>query len=80
MDDNILKGIGLWLLAIGEAGFAFLLYWAITCCPELFINEFCIFIGSVIAASQILVVFFIKYFFGITDAEYHARNGTKPPE
>ena len=66
MDDVVIKGIGLWLLAIIESLFVFLAYMI-----GHFVNtipaEFAVMIASILGSSQVLIFLIIRKYFKITE-------------
>ena len=66
MDDVLMKGIGLWLLAIIEAFFifgAYLIGHFVNTIPA----EFAVMVASMLGSSQVLVFLIVRYYFKITE-------------
>ncbi len=66
MDDIVLKGLGVYLLAILSsvvAFLAFLIGHSVNGIPV----EIAVFLGTIIGSSEILLILLIKHFFKIVD-------------
>ncbi len=66
MDDVLLKGIGLYLLAILSsiiAFLAFLIGHSVNGIPV----EFAVLLGSILGSSEVLLILVIKHYFKILD-------------
>lgn len=66
MDQIVLKGIGIWLLAIIESIVVFIAFMLGKMTNGLPI-EIAIFIGTMLASSQVLLVLIVKHYCKITD-------------
>ena len=76
MEDTIQKEIGYYILAVIIAGMSFVEFYLakITngCPPEL-----TVLFASLLGSTQVIVIFIVKYYFKISDEEYHERLGNK---
>ena len=70
MNIIILKGIGIYLLAIIESVVIFLAFMLGKWTNGLDI-ELAIFIGSLLSATQVLIILIIKYFFKLDENSIH---------
>jgi hypothetical protein len=78
MKDYLMKGIGIWLLAIVESTFVFAAYWIGHLINGLS-AEFGVFISTIMGASQVLIFLIIKELFKLTEEEVSSRSKRVEP-